>query len=560
MANSFPFIRPAPEVDPVGIPEALDLSGQRCLVIDPMADMRTVMSSALQAFGASKIDHAAKATLALGQIRQHQYDLILSEYDLGHGQDGLFVFEEAKRHGLFKASCVFIVVTGERRAQKVMSAAELTPDAIVLKPFTTDALLARLARALYRKQRLRPIDEAILARDFLRAIRLCDSGIEAGGEDEAVFLRMKVHLLLRVADWAGTRDLCRTLLTQNDWAWARMALGKALFQLQQHDEAKVLFQGVIAEHELVMEAYDWLARTQSAAGEHQDALATISRAAQRSPFVISRQRELGELAWRNEELALAEQAWSETVRLSRYSFWRDAGDLGRLTEVQVTRGDYGTARRTIAEIRKEFPQVANTIMADALDANIYLAQGDRAKARQLLDQSLAASEALAAPLPAEVGLILSGACVLQQRNDKGEEIAQAMLRNRHDDLELNARLLELFKRAGREDVAERLIASTAESIVQLNNEAVRLAQQGDLAAAAEQFVRAVTEMPANVLILLNAVNAMLAYVNQAGWHATYMEHVAEYLRRVQALEPENGRVLQLAEITRRTRRRFGVNA
>lgn len=560
MANTFPFIRSAPEVDPVSVPDALDLSGQRCLVVDPMADMRTVMSSALQSFGASQIDHAAKATLALGQIRQHQYDLILSEYDLGHEQDGLFVFEEARRHGLLKASCVFIIVTGERRAQKVMSAAELTPDAIVLKPFTADALLARLARALYRKQRLRPIDEAILARDFLRAIRLCDAGVAAGGEDESVFLRMKAHLLLRVADWAGARDLCRGLLAQNDWPWARMALGKALFQLQQHDEAKVLFQGVIAEHELVMEAYDWLARTQSAEGDDKAALATITQAAQRSPYVMNRQREVGELAWRTDDLALAEQAMAETVRLSRYSFWRDAADFGRLAEVQLARGDFGTARRTIAEIRKEFPQTSSAIMADALEANIYLGQGDKAKARQLLDQSLAAHEGLSEPLPASVGLILAGACMAQQRNEQSEQITLTLLRNRHDDAALNARLVDQFKRAGREDVAERLINSTAQSIVELNNEAVRLAQDGDLSAAAERFVRAATEMPANVLILLNAVNAMLAYVNQAGWHATYMEYVMEYLRRAQSLEPENGRALQLAEIARRTRRRFGVNA
>jgi len=308
-----------------------------------------------------------------------------------------------------------------------------------------------------------------------------------------------------------------------------------------------------------MEAYDWLARAQSAEGDDKAALETISRAAQRSPFVIGRQRELGELAWRSDDLAQAERAMAEAVRLSRYSFWRDAADNGRLAEVQVARGDYGTARRTLAEIRKEFPQAANAIMADALDANIYLAQGDKAKARQMLDQCLAASAALSEPMPPQVGLILSGACVLQQRNDKGEEIAQAMLRNRHDDPALNARLLDQFKRAGREDVAERLIASTADSIVTLNNDAVLLAQQGDLAAAAERFVRAATEMPANVLILLNAVNALLAYVNQSGWHASYMEYVGEYLRRAQALDPENGRALQLAEIARRTRRRFGVN-
>lgn len=557
--NAFPFLKPEPEL--TSSPQGdLDLAGQKCLVVDPMPDMRAVLGSTLTSFGADQIDYATKATLALGQIRQADYDLILSEYDLGHGQDGLFVFDEARRHGLLKASCVFIVVTGERRAQKVMSAAELAPDAIILKPFTADILQARLMRTLRRKQRLRPIDEAILAQNFLQAIRLCDTGIEAGGDEALAFLRMKTHLLLRVADWAGARDLCRTLLAQNDLPWARMALGKALFHLQQIAEAQTLFNGVIAEHELVMEAYDWLARTLSVEGDDKAALATLALAARKSPFVINRQRDMGELAWRTGDLTMAEAALSETVRLSRYSFWRDAADLGKLAEVQLTRGDLGGARRSVAEIRKEFPQAESTVMAHALDANIYQIQGDKPKARQALDEALAGLELLGEPPSSQIGLIVAGACLQQQRNDKGEALAQLLLRNRHDDPGFQSSVLNLFRRAGREDVAERMIASTTESIVEMNNQAVRLAQSGELAQAAERFIQAVAEMPANVLIMLNAVNALLAYVNNNGWHETYMQHVLDYVQRVLDLEPENGRALQLAEVARRTRRRFGVGS
>ena len=40
-----------------------------------------------------------------------------------------------------------------------------------------------------------------------------------------------------------------------------------MHHLDGFEEARTVFQGVIAEHELVMEAYDWLARTQRAGGD-----------------------------------------------------------------------------------------------------------------------------------------------------------------------------------------------------------------------------------------------------------------------------------------------------
>jgi hypothetical protein len=111
---------------------------------------------------------------------------------------------------------------------------------------------------------------------------------------------------------------------------------------------------------------------------------------------------------------------------------------------------------------------------------------------------------------------------------------------------------------GREDEALRLIETTAADIVALNNEAVGLAQAGNLKAAAERFLAAGKDMPNNLQMLLNTVNALLALVNQEGWHATYMQHANDLLNRINTLDPTSGRGLQMAEIYRKTKRRYGV--
>lgn len=535
------------------------MSALKFLVVDSVPDMRAATCTQLTNFGAGHVANVGRSVDALRLIRQHEFDVILSEYDLGNGFDGLYLFEEARRHALLKASCVFIILTAERRATRVIGAAELAPDAIVLKPYTGETLYSKLTRALRRKARFRPIDEAILAHDFLQAIRLCESGIAAHDEDAPAFLRMKVHLLMRVADWSMVRSVCRELLATSDWSWARMALGKALYHLNGFDEANTVFQGVIAEHELVIEAYDWLARTQCAEGDIQAAQETLKRAAVRSPYVVARQRDLGEAAWRNGDLATAESAMAETVRLARFSFWRDPADFGRLAEVQLARGDTLGARRTAEEVRREFKVPSALALAAALDADIWLMQGDKQKARDALDQSLRELSMQPTPPTPEIGLQIAHACINQQRFDAGEKIVRTVLKNQHEDRGLQARVLDIYRQAGREEQGVHMIEDTAQDIVTLNNEAVKLAQSGDLSAAAERFIQAVAEMPSNVQVLVNAVNALLACVNRDGRHESYMRHIEEYLERVLAIDPDNGRARQLAEIHRRIRLRYPKN-
>src|SRR5471032_3228078 len=87
-----PELAPLPELTGA----AADLSARRFLVVDGAPSMRAATGAQLRDFGASHIDYANHAGDALGMIRRNEYDVILSEYDLGTGFDGLYLFEEAR--------------------------------------------------------------------------------------------------------------------------------------------------------------------------------------------------------------------------------------------------------------------------------------------------------------------------------------------------------------------------------------------------------------------------------------------------------------------------------
>ena len=76
-------------------------------------------------------------------------DLLLDEtYHIGDGQDGQHLLEDLRHNAIIPLSTLFVMVTGERQYERVVSAAELAPNDYILKPFAADTLHDRILRAL----------------------------------------------------------------------------------------------------------------------------------------------------------------------------------------------------------------------------------------------------------------------------------------------------------------------------------------------------------------------------------------------------------------------------
>ncbi|AOY00560.1 response regulator [Jeongeupia sp. USM3] len=531
----------------------------RALVIEPASEVRAMLARGLQEAGAAEIDYASRTGDAFAKLKQGAYDVVLCEYDLGDGFDGLHFFEACQAHQLLKPSSVFVIVTGERRLAQVMSAAELAPDAYLLKPFSGSDLLERLSRAIARKRQLRAIDDASRAGDYLAAIAACNAELATAAPAERPdLLRHKGRLLGLLGEHVLARDFYREQLADGDWPWAQLGLARSLFALKQYDEARLLFERVKIEHELVIEAYDGLARTLAAQGETEAAQAVLEDAVARSPLVARRQRARGRLAQRNGVLDVAQAALSQAVQLNRGSFWRDPALYGELARVQLAQGDIGAARRTAAQLMHDFrgDDVAQAV-AELIEGASFVSAGDKDRARKLI---AGAATRLAARDDAPAGALLEAAqaCMVLGDGGDAEKLVRRALSNRHDDAEIIAGVEALY--TDRPEAGARLIHEAASDIVELNNEAVRAAQEGDFRGAAERFIAALDRLPGNVGVLLNAANSLLTCVNRVGWDAGYMQIAQTCVQRALRIEPGNGRARQLQDVWLRTQRRFGIDA
>ncbi|MGL6070800.1 response regulator, partial [Craterilacuibacter sp.] len=289
-SNSFQAIASAYKGSRQSAPEELNPYRRKLfLVIDSVPEMQRALAMTLGSFGAERVEYASRGSDALAKLARYDFDVVLCDYDLGHGYDGLYLFEEARERNLLKQSCVFMIVTGERRSQRVISAAEMAPDEYLLKPFTGEELRLRLERAIRRREAFRVVDDSLMRFEYMAAVEACNRQIQDKGEFTLDFMRLKGSLSLKIGDWDSAKKLYVEVLRLKPLPWAKLGLGKALTGLKSYDEARLLFEEVLQDNDRVMEAYDWLAKLYLANHEGERAQASLQQATRLSPAVVRRQ-------------------------------------------------------------------------------------------------------------------------------------------------------------------------------------------------------------------------------------------------------------------------------
>lgn len=518
------------------------------LIIDSVPEMQRALAMTLASFGAEKVEYASKAADALAKMAKYDFDVVLCDYDLGNGYDGLYLFEEVKERNLIKQSCVFMIVTGERRSQRVISAAELAPDDYLLKPFTGEVLMLRLEKAMRRREAFKLVDDAIQRQEYLAAIEACTKKIGERGEFTLDFMKLKGSLAMKIGDFDTARGLYMDVLRLKPLAWAKLGLAKSLASLKSYDEAKLLFEEILTDNDRVMEAYDWLAKLYKVNHDTVNAQQVLRTATTLSPVVIRRQQQLAEVALSNNDLNTAVQACQDTLDIAKYTWHRSPSHYAMLARVQMAQGESGAASRTLASLRRDYRyNEAGQWMAAVVDSQLQSKAGNKLKATQLLNEAEEQFAKLAPTLPVSAHMEFVRACYGQGKDEVGDKVARDLVRNHHDDEVLLSSLGDMFDQSGRSDAGRKLIVQNVQSVVELNNLAVTEAQAGRFDVAIERFVKAHEEMPQNIQVMLNLVNATIAYVYKQGWHESHMRRAHDLMLKLRELAPTNNKFQKIQQ-------------
>ena len=112
------------------------------LVVDDQSTMTRIIARFLEQLGFKNVDAAAGGSTALGKLREKQYGLVISDWNMAPmtGYDLLC----AIRADPMLRKTRFIMVTAESKAQNVIAAKEAGCDNYIVKPFTLETLRQKL--------------------------------------------------------------------------------------------------------------------------------------------------------------------------------------------------------------------------------------------------------------------------------------------------------------------------------------------------------------------------------------------------------------------------------
>jgi len=540
-----------------------DLERMRVLIIDRHSSARNSLRMILSTLDISAIHNAGTTAEVMRQVKAYDFDIIFADYILEDGRDGQQLLEELRQKHLISLSTVYMVITAERSYQNVVSVAELAPDDYLIKPFTAEQLQARLIKALYKKRFFERVFTHLDNGAFADALAACEALL---GQDEQFLydiLRFKGEILNALGRYEEAKAAYQQVLDHAVVPWARMGLAIALRGLDDLAEAENIGAALIEDFPEYLAAYDFVASVREELGKLAEAQETLQKAAAISPNNSTRQRMVGDVAVRNNDLDAAERAYGKVLERHRGSSLRVIDDYTNLTRVMLDRGHAEGARKVTQELRRDWrgnPQgeLAALIM-DSLCSN---QEGEPAKARQALEKALAMHESMQddseqSGLSQKIAVDLAHACMASGDDAKAQEMLGKVAAENHEDRDMIAQIQGVFAKTGKEEAGQSLLAKVGREIVELNNRGVLAARSGNIEASVQMLIEAAERVP-NLQFLVNATKAIFTLLARKGWNEDMADRALRYLQQAQAKDPRSPKVVSAREMYFQVARKYGI--
>ncbi|QGZ37828.1 tetratricopeptide repeat protein [Pseudoduganella flava] len=539
------------------------LSDLSVLIVDPNPGMRGNLHNMLSQASITKIDYAVSAGTAIRQLGKKSFDLILCEYDLDvgseNGQDGQQLLEDLRHHRLIDPSTIFIMLTSEGVHSKVMGAAELAPTDYVLKPFTVEGLLQRIARAVDRRNALLPVYRHAQAGNLRDAIAACAGGAVKQPRYAGDFIRLRAELHAQLGEWSDAESIYQEILASRATGWAQLGLARCQLEQGRPDDARQTLEQLIAENPRFMAAYDLLAADYAAMGQATQAKRVLEDAVAISPHVVRRLRQLGELALESDDIVAAERAFRQVVAKAKYSEFRDPQDHVNLVRTLVRRGDATQAAGVIRDLERSLRSGPNTEACRAYAASLVqeLGGNDVGAASELTRAvgAVQAAQGLSGRLKRD---IVQG-CLRHRLDGEAATVVLHMMNDGADALTADE-ATDVFEKAGRHDLAVAVRKMVTQQVDALVSDAAEQLDRGDHRGAVATITAAVRRTPGNVPVLIAAARTVLRQLDDLGWEAPLGEQAANLLARLRTLDPANGALDHLTAQYVATQRKYGIAA
>lgn len=528
-------------------------SQKNVLIVEDFTEFARSLRGMMISMGSKKIDMHYKAEDAIQACRERKYDIILSDYNLGDGKDGQQMLEELISFNLLKTNTVFVMVTAENTTAMVMGALEFQPDCYLTKPFNGHILKSRLDKAIYKKDILAPIAQAIKKKRWQDALSKCSEIIEEHPKFRMACLRHQFNCYKAMREYNKALELTTRIVNERPIPWAMLGVGEIFFAKKEYDRAADLFSDMTNEFPMVLEGYDWLAKVQQLLGQPIEAQRTLSKAIERSPKALKRQKLLGQLAEENEDFDTMANAFRQAIKFGRNSAFSSAEEFIKLTKsigMQLKGNSDVDRKKLLTEAEDIFSKLNERFKDDpsvqfrgaVAHADFSSISNDVKSVQKYLDTANRYYNKIEDHIGAKESLEICESLKQLGQKELAESILEAAVEQYFDDpgfiehatrLTTNKHLIENSKKAN-----------------QLNNKAIKCFSAKEFASAVEYFSKAAEIAPNNVNIALNKAQALLKQYQAGDQQTHYIEAAIQVLSHISKLSYTDPRYERYSELSR----------
>jgi CheY-like chemotaxis protein len=297
-----------------------EVAKSSALIIDGNPASRSVLFQHLREFGFGSVKAAGRLSDAREMLEHRKFDLVVCDNHFENSNEsGQDLLEELRREQMLPYSTVFMMVTGDATYQRVAEAAEAALDSYLIKPFSANTLFERLKEARNRKRMLKDIFLAMEAKQHALAAQLC---LNRFHERETYWLyaaRIGAELLLMLKRNDEAKQLFDAVVAAKAVPWARLGVARVQLADGEVMQARRTLESLLGDQPQYADSYDVMGKVQMEQGQLEQALSTYRTATTITPGCILRLQHCGTLSFYAGDAPAAIQMLERTWQMGNKS-------------------------------------------------------------------------------------------------------------------------------------------------------------------------------------------------------------------------------------------------
>ncbi|XOV78304.1 MAG: response regulator [Aestuariibacter sp.] len=330
-------------------------SSKSVLIVDDQKPFLLMLKGIIKGMGTHHITTVQSAESGLTACRKEKFDFIIADLHLGTTRKNGYQFlEELRVRKIIKPETVFIMVSGESHRPMVLGSIERSPDDYIIKPFSQAQLINRLQKSYLKRQAFKAVYQEIHHDNYKSAIQACLELKKENSKYRNSCSYLLAEMYWCTEDFEPAQQMLQVIVNEKPVHWAMAALARTEFYLNNHDVAIELAKKVVAGRLLMLEGYDILAHAFLAKGELEEALHSIKKSLDLSPFSMERQYVGATIGRKSNHFDFARTCCKELFEQSKRSVYRDLSHMCNYVRSILDAAEHAEEK----QIRNRFQQEA----------------------------------------------------------------------------------------------------------------------------------------------------------------------------------------------------------